>query len=108
MTCHCHDPCVFGHITCGETQPWTQPPLTYQAGETFTINGTTISAGETIMRACDAGHIIRQHTARLTELTRTFRSLHEYVQNTPYPPRNPPEPGRTKPNPPAPHRTMGN
>ena len=38
MTCHCHDPLVFGHHACGrETQGWNQPPLHTYAGETPNI-----------------------------------------------------------------------
>jgi len=65
MTCHCHDPYVFGHTTCGrETQPWTQPPIgVYHAGETFTINTT---AFRTLTEAA-------QHNAlNLRELAQTL------------------------------------
>jgi hypothetical protein len=76
MTCHCHDPYVFGHITCrGETQPWTQPPLhTYTTGETFTIR-----SGGIIMPAHEAAHTIRN----LTQALQTGWNCRELPQTHP-------------------------
>lgn len=81
MTCHCHDPLVFGHLTCrGETQGWNQPPLqhrdaygnTYHSVESFTttnshINAARITAGSITGR--EAGHVIYDETIRITSFS---------------------------------------
>lgn len=99
-TCACLDPIVFGHTACGqETQGWNQPPITYNAGETFTITsgeltytigGTNRTIPLNGARIHWGGNLTTDETIMpASEAARRIREASEFVYNLPSPPATP-------------------
>jgi hypothetical protein len=82
IDCTCHDPTVFGHLTCtrAETQPNNTPPRPPDAAYTTTITANSLSAASITCALHDDIHRIGELDAAMRDTTLHVQDLTALVR----------------------------